>query len=50
VDEETQNEFRKIFNFFDAGKKNKLTAINLKNGLNRLGESIKDKEIDKIFL
>ncbi len=39
-----------MFGFFDTKKRNKLTTINLKEGFIKLGETIKDRDIDRIFL
>jgi Ca2+-binding EF-hand superfamily protein len=50
VDEETQHEINKVFEYFDAKKRNKLTAIDMKEGFSKLGETVKDKDIDRIFL
>ncbi len=37
VDEETEQEIKKVFEFFDTKKRNKLTAIDLKDGFGKLG-------------
>ena len=40
VKEDVVKEIRNLFNFFDAGKKKKLTARDLKNGFEKLHENL----------
>ena len=39
-----------MFEYFDCKKRNKLTSIELKEGFSKLGETVKDKDIDRMFL
>lgn len=50
IDDDTEQEMQKVFNYFDTKKRNKLTAIDLKEGIRKLGENVRDKDIDKMFL
>lgn len=50
IDEETEGEFKKVFEYFDTKNRNKLTAMDLKEGFVKLGENVRDRDVDKIFL
>lgn len=48
IDEEVEKDFRNIFNYFSSGEEF-ISASDLKNGLQRLGTGLKEKEINSIF-
>jgi Ca2+-binding EF-hand superfamily protein len=41
---------KKAFDYFDVKKRTKLTAIDFKDTFYKLGENVKDKDVDRIFL
>ncbi len=43
-------EIKKVFDYFDNKKINRLTTMELKEGFQKLGENVKGKEIDRMFL
>ena len=49
VEDEVEREMRKVFYFFSGGEE-VLTAADLRGGMERLGEGLKEREVNQILL